>query len=295
MAVLFCACERESSSTVLTPSAPGTLNGKFSISATEQVRFSRGNLQYQASTGTWRFAEHQWDYIGSDNWQISETYSGWIDLFGWGTSGWNSGAKAYQPWSTSTTYSDYYPGGSASNNLTGSYAKADWGVYNQIGGDAPGMWRTLTKDEWVYLFHGRTNYAQLFGLGTVNGVSGTIILPDDWVLPAGLTFSPSTSKGLSWRNTYYYNSGYNNFFHNTYTSAQWEKMEAAGAVFLPCAGSRDGTLVYYVGTNGGYCSATRCGTGYAYILYFGSDFLYPQYDDNRNSGCSVRLVAVFEN
>ena len=34
--------------------------GSFSVSATQKVTFSRGNLQYQASTGTWRFAVKQW-------------------------------------------------------------------------------------------------------------------------------------------------------------------------------------------------------------------------------------------
>ena len=52
----------------------GSLSGLFSVSATQQVRFSKGNLQYQASTGTWRFAEHQYDYIGTDNSNISSNY-----------------------------------------------------------------------------------------------------------------------------------------------------------------------------------------------------------------------------
>lgn len=63
----------------------GAIGGLFSVSATQQVYFSQGNLQYQASTTTWRFAEHQYDYVGADNENISSTYSGWIDLFGFGT------------------------------------------------------------------------------------------------------------------------------------------------------------------------------------------------------------------
>ena len=82
----------------------GAISGKFTINANgDQVYFSQGNLQYQASTNTWRFAENQWNYVGGDefnqhygnvegssNNEISSTYSGWIDLFGWGTSGWNN-------------------------------------------------------------------------------------------------------------------------------------------------------------------------------------------------------------
>lgn len=95
----------------------------FSVAPGRQVFFSPGNLQYNAAAGThqcaegttqpgtWRFAEHQWDYIGSDNTNISASYNGWIDLFGWGTSGWNSGANAYQPYVTNTITTDYAPGG----------------------------------------------------------------------------------------------------------------------------------------------------------------------------------------
>ena len=45
-------------------SLAGGLSGKFSVSSGKQVQFSKGNLQYKASTNTWRFAEHQWDMVG---------------------------------------------------------------------------------------------------------------------------------------------------------------------------------------------------------------------------------------
>ena len=46
------------------PAPTGAINGLFSVSPSKQVYFSQGNLQYQASTNTWRFAEHQYDYVG---------------------------------------------------------------------------------------------------------------------------------------------------------------------------------------------------------------------------------------
>ena len=67
--------------------------GKFSVSSTKKVMFSKGNLQYQANPGTWRFAENQYDVIGADNGNIASDYTGWIDLFGWGTWGSNSCAR----------------------------------------------------------------------------------------------------------------------------------------------------------------------------------------------------------
>ena len=42
----------------------GTINGLFSVSETQQVKFSSGNLQYTKSTKTFQFAEHQWNVIG---------------------------------------------------------------------------------------------------------------------------------------------------------------------------------------------------------------------------------------
>ncbi|MCR4663876.1 MAG: hypothetical protein K5660_00740 [Paludibacteraceae bacterium] len=285
----------------------------FSVSADRQITFSPGNLQYNAAKGshlcadgttqqgTWRFAEHQWDYVGDaevgnvyangvkcDNAHVSAEYDGWIDWFGWGTSGWNSGAVAYQPWATSETNSDYYPGGSMENDLTGRYANADWGVYNAIGDDPAGTWRTLTNDEWVYLFREREKAEKLFGLGTVNGAPGTIILPDEWEMPQGVSFTPSTEKGFIWTDDTHFSSSDERFTDNIYTLAQWEYMESAGAVFLPATGCRRGSALER--GNGRYWSSTQASENGAYYFRFHTTYLYPQYYYNRNRGFSVRLV-----
>ena len=240
---------------------PGALSGEFSVSASQKVRFSQGNLQY---VGTWQFAEHQWDCFGNSQ---SDNHR---DLFGWGTGD--------APNKVSTDYNDY-----------GTFV--DWGT-NAItnGGNEVNAWRTMTKDEWVYLFYTRTNAATLFGLGSVNGVNGTILLPDNWTLPAGASFTASTTQGLTDAGGYYSNPNSDNFSHNTYTTAEWEVMEENGAVFLPAAGSRNGTDVDYVGSRGGYRSATSDDTENAYYLSFGSGLLYPQYNYFRYFGFSVRLV-----
>lgn len=59
----------------------GALDGLFSVGPNEWVLFSKGNLQNQASTGQWRFAEHQYDIVGE------ASQSGWSDLFGWDVKG----------------------------------------------------------------------------------------------------------------------------------------------------------------------------------------------------------------
>ena len=58
---------------------------KFSVSSTQKVYFSKGNLQYIASSNTWQFASTQTEVIGNANSNISASYSSPIDLFGWGT------------------------------------------------------------------------------------------------------------------------------------------------------------------------------------------------------------------
>ena len=295
LALCLAACEKSGKNE---PTNSDATSGAFSVAQGRKVRFSPGNLQFNAAQGThqcadgttqkgtWRFAEHQWDYVGDairgnvyhngtkcDNANISATYDGWIDLFGWGTSGWNSGAVAYQPWSTSENSSDYYPGGNENNDLTGAYANADWGVYNQIGSDAPGTWRTLTYDEWNYVYSGRANADNLKGQATVNGVTGFILLPDDWEAPSGITFTAGTSL---------------NFTTNTYTTAQWELMEQRGAVFLPSGGYRLGSNVGSVGLNGYFWSVSQYSSLYAWFLYFFNGYSYMS-NNFRYYGRSVRL------
>ena len=259
----------------------GAVGGIYSVSAMDKVYFSKGNLQYQASSNTWRFAEKQYYTVGEGNHDISPSYSGWIDLFGWGTSGWNSGANCYQPWSTSTSYSDYYPGGSSTNNLTGSYANADWGVYNRIsnGGNQAGMWRTLTRAEWVFLLTTRyTSSGIRYAKAQVNGVNGIILVPDDWnVTTYSLNNTNEPSAG---------------FTSNVVGEMFWQNtFEPVGAVFPPAAGYRDGTSVSGVGSYGGYWSASYYLSNDAWGVFFDVGYLNTSYAYGRYYGRSVRLVC----
>ena len=263
--------------------------GGISVSATQKVYFSPGNLQWSASgihaiagggaeAGTWQFAPNQWDIIGADNKNISSTYTDWIDLFGWGTSGYNN----KYPYMTSTTGSDY---GNGENDIAGT--NYDWGVYNAIYNpktnttDAPGTWRTLTKDEWEYLLDTRATASSIrYAKGTVCGIAGLIIVPDDW-----------KSSIYSLNNV--------NIVDVTYTSNiiganDWVKMDSAGCVFLPAGGNRYGTSVYSVGSIGGYWSTIYNNSNKAYYLYFLSNSLQNNLTTSivggREYGRSVRLV-----
>ena len=255
----------------------GAINGKFSVSGSKQVYFSMGNLQYKASTNTWRFAPYQYSYIGSNNANVSSTYSGWIDLFGWGTSGYDHGAVCYQPWSTSNNGNEYYAYGSANYNLNDQTGHADWG-YNAIsnGGNTVNQWRTLTESEWNYVLNTRsTTSGKRYAKAIVNGVNGLILLPDDW----------STSY-YSLNSTNNVNASFSN---NVITSSQWSNsLQNHGAVFLPVAGYRNGTEYVEDGW-ASYWTATHSGNFGACTFDFHNDNLVVR-SYGRQAGESVRLV-----
>ena len=244
------------------PSTPSQGIGVFSVGEGKTVTFSKGNLQYTQSTDTWSFAENQYDYLGEANLAIdADVLADKIDLFGW---------------STSATYFGVSTSTDLENDYLGSFV--DWGT-NQIGSDAPNTWRTLTHDEWYYLLDNRTNADNLVGVAQVNGVNGLIFLPDNWTCPSGVTFKSGfhSNYGVDYYAAY-----------QTFTADQWSKLEAAGAVFLPAAGYRNGSDVYRVQNNGNYWSATEYNSDYAYCLCFLSLEAYMSYD--RLHGFPVRLV-----
>lgn len=276
----------------------GATNGLFAVSDHSYVRFSRGNLQYQASSSLWRFASQQYEVVGPTNTQISATTSSWIDLFGWGTSGWNSGASCYRPYDNHPNSLYYTPQGDSEADLSSS--QADWGVFNAIlnGGGVANSWRTPTQKEWQYLFSNTTSQAygrsNLWATATVGETPGIVLLPNRrcgadgevylWKLPSDLTFTPGQSAGWA---------------TNVYSLSQWEKLERCGAVFLPVAQLRNNSFITsstiastFVGiTNGYYWSSTSATPTTAYALDLTADMKVQPMD--RQYGLSVRLVADF--
>ena len=269
--VLLASCGTEP----IVETSDNALPGLFSVSPTEQVRFSPGNLQYQASTDTWRFALNQYDVVGANNANISASNEDWIDLFGWATSGY----AGCEPYLTSTDASLY--GIDESIDST----NYDWGIYNAIsnGGNSAGMWRLLSSDEWGYLLYERTGASDLLGVGCVAGVNGLILLSDDFVLPDSIEFRHAVAS----------DSGEDLYrIVNDYTAVEWTRMEAAGAVFFPAAGARLGTRVMYTAIAGYYWSSTpfEYDTVSIYCMGFDSSRAVWEGLSNRTNGRSVRLV-----
>lgn len=270
----------------------------------KKVVFSPGNLQWSATNGgttatthrtaegtaagTWRFAEHQWNYVGtsnygnvynnanvkSDNAQISQNYQGWIDLFGWGTSGYNN----KYPYMTETNNPSY---GNGDNDITNT--NYDWGKYNDIYNPAKqrtdpfGTWYTLTSEEWVYLFHRRGK----LGAAKVNDIKGIVMLPDNWnpTLPAGFP---------TFRNTQ------SSYADNQYTPEQWAIMEQYGAVFIPSTYNRERTTLTNKSSNFRIWSSTRSGSQQALLGYiFVGGTTQSTTQDYRYLGEAVRLVRDY--
>lgn len=269
--------------------ADGTTKSKFRVDGNSRhtICFSPGNLQatFNGTDVEWRFAPSQTDYIGSSNYANMQGYGLWYDLFGFGTSEWGgSGASEYYSNSTSYESSEYIQ-----HDLTGTWANADWGVFNSSSIKYGSVtttttWRTLTKDEWSYLI-GRSGKC---APATVGGVKGIILLPDVNV------------NGLGWNDERdladcpAFNSTATNYSTNVYTFSDWDKFESAGVIFLPAAGYREGSSVTL--NCGRYWSSSYSGfDGFDYLAFAlkflsGTSASVSDEDNLTSKGCSVRLI-----
>ncbi len=290
---------------------PSVFEARFKVGDSKYVVFTRGNLQYNARYNSWRMAEHQYDVIRDTDGNYTaagrDEQDAWIDLFGWGTSGFNRTSVDnysihYQPWEVSsvnigetTNYYGYGPSTSVlgyGENLSRLDATKnyDWGVYNFVAGEEAGC-RVLTKDEWVYLFSTRKGYRDLYSYGTLFGIDGIFLLPDDWTW-SGVVATAATAADFEWT------AASTDFTKNVIVSndngrALWNAMEDAGAVFLPSGGWRgtDNTKHYETGGRGLYWSSTAGNNNQtAYSIYYYEGKFQADYPAQRCTGINIRLV-----
>lgn len=247
---------------------PDLLSGVFSVSDSKKVSFSKGNLQatYDGSNWTWAFAANQWDYIGNaaGNTMVTATSpfiseNATVDLFGWvgASSNWADNVNQYGITSSSATNNtDGY------GNVADETLKSDWGTLIGSG------WRTLSMDEWTYLLNtrtvnGGTGENKSYTLNkTVNGKRCLVLYPD-------------------------------NYTGAVYSGSDWASFEAAGCVFLPAAGWRNGTTINNINDRGYYWSSSSHNTTAAKRLFFAAG-LELTGDNSRAFGFSVRLVREVE-
>lgn len=223
----------------------------FSIGENQQVYFSRGNLQYRPMDGKWRLAPQQYHHCLEGQTNVGEDYANWqgedkwTDFFYFGA--WIEGCNPNK-----TVDQNKQPISIDENGLL-------------IGTCAFGAeWSVPTNDEWAYLLEKRADADQKSGgaiiiIDSQNNITaeGFVILPDDWNMPEGVP--PFIGD---------YEGKYSTDIPNSYTVEEWNKMESAGAVFLPKVGQfwqSESSM------KGMFCYQTSTST---YGLETGGDLLY---------------------
>ena len=312
--LLFCSCETRTETKPPEDDKEyefkvenGILPGVFSVSDSTTIHFSQGNLQYHVSTNSWRFAEHQTDIIEENFYTLKNSkHNENIDLFGWATSGFDnttldSLAVNFQPWSTSDQYNTSCPDNPYGFSLffldtikndtieieldfSIDSTNYDWGIYNAIenGGSQDSLWRTLSQDEWLYLIYQRKNAEKLYGVASINGTNGIVLLPDNWVSPSDITFQSGVGDAF----------GIDYFkIKNYFNSSKWHKMQLAGAVFLPACGFRKGVEFNNLNITGAYWTSSYPKQNNPRYLYFYSNYLTLTSGNNPHYGHAVRLVC----
>lgn len=263
-------------------SPEGALPGEFAINSNgDKVCFAKSNLKYVISSREWIFYDNQYGMSATSNIRIGSEYrfASNVTHFGFGTSGYNHGAELYEPQNTTYTERKYYVYGDATCNLNDENGIADWGQNAITGGmNANKQWRILTKDEWQYLIEGRPNAASKIGYATVvnSNYHGVVILPDNWTEPYAGCFVPGNDNGYA---------------TNEYDAVRWQKMEAAGAVFLPSAGRRYDDTIYGATQFSVYWSSTINNNNTIYTMFFSLSDTPRIRTDARCYGCLVRLVC----
>lgn len=263
---------------------------EFSVAEGKTVNFARGNLRctgdrYEAE---WSMAKQQYDVLGQDNIDVqgSRSYPAWlVDLLCWSTT------KNY--YGIDNFY--YYGDEEALPYFQADFA--DWGENPTLIADLGEGWSTLTKAEWDYLLNERENATSLKAFATINKVKGLVLLPDEWTAPEGITLDGSSQGDTSEE------SGAS----VELTTADWTKLEQAGAVFLPAAGQLTTTYVDNITTTtvandsivGLYWTATPSdkemsdADAYSYALAFADTAVVAITTDtviSRRTALAVRLV-----
>lgn len=259
----------------------GALKGLFTVNADgKQVMLAKANLAYVLASNEWKFLDNQYDIIETINVGTDYQY-GRVDavtLFEWGQTGYNHGAVSYMPYDTQGEQGKLYAYGDPACNLYDQTGQADWGyVFITNGGKAYKQWRTLTVDEWNYLFTQRNGASSKYGRATINNNKGIVVLPDDWVQPEGISFTAGESAA---------------FGTNNYSVSEWSEMESRGAAFLPCAGYRFNSDIYSANTFGRVWSSTAKNDGEkCYAVTFTKSAFNFRRELQRYQGTSVRLVC----
>lgn len=253
------------------------LPGAFTLNdAGLQVYFSKGNLRAYVTGGSkledFEFADHQYDAVGASGANTAlGSASGYFDLFGWST------AKSQYGITYSLHPNDY------------GTEFVDWGLgYCEFNDIKPtSVWRTLSAREIYYILDERSaseidgREDSRFAKIKVNSHNGLLLFPDffEWSEKMGDVPHYINDRSKSWDDV------------SSYTTNEFEAMEAAGAVFLPVGGNRHGSDIYSEDKSGNYWLSTFSDSIFSKALVFSGDNVYVDVTSEVYKGYSVRLVT----
>lgn len=293
--------------------------GEFSVSSTQKVSFSSGNLWAvikgngaSATVEEWKLAPNQWDIVGltSGNVRRGDLHDGdKVSMFCYVSDGkYSDGLKQYGIMKSTSGPTDYYK--------SESTTECDWGGAYKTSSGSSHEWRVLTKDEWLYLLtkgdgSAARNQNYCSSLATVHGQIGLVIFPDDFAFPTGFTVASSVESSGTYKNYYKVTipkegSGTEDVYTKFNLSANcgyfklndyaWGKLEELGCMFLPAEGYiYSGTTAETQTPNyGAYHSATIVSgsTTNSYHLQFYNTGLSTSGNNAAfNYGRTVRLVS----
>lgn len=242
-------------SNVTLSEAVGIMKSPFSISATEQVYFAKGNLLQDNTTGNYSLCPDQlYAFLGVENLTLPPTTASQRDMF--------------------------------NNEVVSNFGSPYTSKHIFVGSEETIGWEALSKEEVDYLFTSRTTAAgraskigklsnARYMLAEVDGREGVIIFPDIFVWPPELPFPERVNAAVSPTT-------------NKYTRAEWDKyLDAAGAVFL--VGGMFGPITASTGSSmrfdyNNICYRTKDYGYYYFPLYTGTKYSYnsviPQYHDD---------------
>jgi len=252
----------------------------FSVSNSEKVYFSPGNLQATIDAAgaptAWKFAAKQYTTIGN---AVANTtigsQGGDIDLFGWSSDG--TGAdENYKKWGINNAAS--YPCPAYYGNFV------DWGTNDDLKSTLGSGWYTMSMLEWNYILgiyneEGyRDNASNLYknGVKVCDNINCLILAPDGY--------------------------DYTNFplqkeYSNNSSPLTWAQAEAKGLVCLPGTLVRSGNVVedffgeicgYYWTSDTGFDEYSELRT---FALYF--RYLYITVDDMPDDESKAQFLEMF--
>lgn len=181
------------------------LPGIFSVSPTLKVNFAKGNLNYlvtdpgsnDGETYIWRYNNNQYQSIGNNVTVTNNTPE---------VGGTSDFSRICRLQSDGTVVVPHDNG-----SISGSFY--DWGNFID-GSTTDNHWFTLSPYEWYYLLNVRpVSYAR-YAHVQVAGSNGLMLFPDEFQWPSNTISEPSSSSVTN------------------YSVSNWEKLEAAGCVFL---------------------------------------------------------------